>query len=398
MTQRKDITGLVLAAGFSSRMKRFKPLLPLGRTTALERCVNLFLQAGIDDVRVVVGYGADEVIPVLDARGVRWIMNDRFEQGMFSSVRAGVATLESSKKGFFLLPVDIPLVRPTTVLDLLAARDTRSGDVWYPRFLGRRGHPPLIATHYRQALLTWDGQGGLRSFLSEQRPQSIDVEVADEHILMDMDSPEHYEAALSELVDYDIPSVHECMVLLTEKFRVDKRILAHSSKVAQVALHLTRALNETGCGLNVKLIVAAALLHDLAKGRADHAAVAASALTEIGYPTVAEIVRSHMDTQPLFNQPISSPEVVCFADKLVQADRIVPIEERFRTSLGSFGEHSALAQTVHQRLSHILSIRERLEAALGSSVERALPSGLWDNREVQHEDLSLQARSDRVPR
>jgi molybdenum cofactor cytidylyltransferase len=392
MIHRNDITALVLAAGFSSRMKQFKPLLPMGQTTILERCVTLFRDAGIHDVRVVVGYRADEIIPRLDQWAVRWIVNERFEEGMFSSVKAGVASLETSTRAFFMLPVDIPLVRQTTVLDVLAAGDTESGDVWYPTFLGKRGHPPLISTKYRSALVAWGGEGGLRAFLHEQEPRAVDVAVADEYMLMDMDSPEQYEAALAKLADYDIPSVSECMVLLDERFRVDRHVLAHSSKVAQVALHLARALNKTGCGLNLKLVVAAALLHDLAKGRPNHAAVAAAALMELGYPTVAEIVGLHMDTQPLFKQPISPQEVVCFADKLVQADRIVAVEKRFRERLGSLGKDPDLADTVHQRLCNILSIKDRLEQALGSSVESVLPSFLSNSGEGQHEDLSLEAR------
>jgi putative nucleotidyltransferase with HDIG domain len=207
-----------------------------------------------------------------------------------------------------------------------------------------------------------------------------------------MDSPEQYEAALVELADYDIPSISECMVLLTEKLRVDSQILAHSRKVAQVAMHLARALNKTGGSLNVKLIVAAALLHDVAKGRPNHATVAAAALTELGYPTVAEVVGVHMDTRPVPGEPISEKEVVCFADKMVQADRIVQVEKRFSDRLGIVGQDPHLAAIVNQRLVNILSIRERIEDALGLSVESVLPSVLSDGREGQHEDLSLEAR------
>jgi molybdenum cofactor cytidylyltransferase len=382
MTQYNDITALVLAAGFSSRMKRFKPLLPLGRMTALERCVNLFRDAGVNDVRVVVGYRADELIPILDGRHIRWIMNDRFQEGMFSSVQAGVRDLESA---FFLLPVDMPLVRRTTVSDVLTARSGQPADVWIPSFSGKRGHPPLISTIHRSDLLQWNGDGGLRAFLNERALHIVEVEVADEHTLIDMDSPEHYEAAVAAPADYDIPSVRECVALLEQKFQMNGRIRAHSDKVAEVALSLAKALNKKGCGLNLKLIVAAALLHDLAKGSPNHAAVAAEALTELGYPTVAEVHRSHMDTRPLFNQPISPHEVVCFADKLVQEDRIVPIEARFRAKLDSVRQDPHLVDTISRRLSNILGIRDRLAQALGAPVESVLVSACADCAEDERE-------------
>jgi putative nucleotidyltransferase with HDIG domain len=389
MTQHREITALVLAAGLSSRMKQFKPLLPLGQTTVVERCVNLFRDAEIYDIRVVVGYRADDLIPVLDRLGVRWIVNNRFQEGMFSSVQAGVNDLESSSKAFFMLPVDIPLVRRTTVLDLLHACDRQPGDVWYPCFMGRRGHPPLISTRFRSALLAWEGEGGLRAFLAEQHPRTVDVEVADEHILIDMDSPEHYDATLAKLTDYDFPSTSECTVLLTKKFQVDKQVLAHSIKVAQVAVLLAHALNEKGCSLNIKLIEAAALLHDIAKGCPNHAEEAAKILRGLGYGTLAQVVSLHMDVHPVPGETISPHEVVCLADKMVQADRIVPVEKRFKDKLG---EKSHLASVLNQRLLNILNIKERIEKALEVSIENLLSSALPDTGDIHHEDFPSETR------
>jgi CTP:molybdopterin cytidylyltransferase MocA len=57
------VAALILAAGTSDRMEGWKPLLPLGRATVLARAVETFRQAGLPDVRVVVGHRADEIIP-----------------------------------------------------------------------------------------------------------------------------------------------------------------------------------------------------------------------------------------------------------------------------------------------------------------------------------------------
>jgi molybdenum cofactor cytidylyltransferase len=372
MTEHPDIAALVLAAGYSSRMKQFKPLLPMGPTTTLERCVRLFRDAGISDVRVIVGHRAEELTPLLNRLHVRRVLNDRFDEGMFSSVSAGLRDLPASIEAFFLLPVDIPLVRKTTVLDLVAVRETRDADVWYPEFLGKRGHPPLITARFRPSILQWQGHGGLRAFLAGQKARTIDVPVADEHVLLDMDTPEEYEGLVARLTDYTVPSVAECTAVLTEKLSVHQSIVAHSTKVAQVALQLARALNATGCHLNLKLIVASAMLHDLAKGQPNHAAAAAHILRELGYPCVAHVVASHTDAQFRQNEPVSAQEVVCFADKMVEADRIVPVEMRFLQRLTTFSEDPAAVDTVMRRLSKILRIKARLENALGSPVESVL--------------------------
>ncbi len=142
------IAALVLAAGYSSRMGILKPLAFLGTHTLIEEAVTRFLRAGIDDVRVVVGHRADEIKPVVDRLGVRWIFNADYDRGMFSSVLAGVKSLEADVDGFFLLPGDIALVNPETIRALFDACDPDDPKIIYPRFDGRRGHPPLIPAAY----------------------------------------------------------------------------------------------------------------------------------------------------------------------------------------------------------------------------------------------------------
>jgi molybdenum cofactor cytidylyltransferase len=66
MCRQDKIVALVLAAGFSSRMGEFKPLLQLDGITVIERAVTGFRWAGISDIRVVVGHRADELIPAFD--------------------------------------------------------------------------------------------------------------------------------------------------------------------------------------------------------------------------------------------------------------------------------------------------------------------------------------------
>ena len=104
------IAAIVLAAGYSSRMGEFKPLLPIGDTTILERVVTTFREADIRDIRVVIGHRSAELLPLVERLQVRPVLNERYNEGMFSSVIAAVSSLEENIEAFFLLPVDIPLV------------------------------------------------------------------------------------------------------------------------------------------------------------------------------------------------------------------------------------------------------------------------------------------------
>lgn len=187
-----NIAAIILAAGYSSRMGAFKPLLPFGETTVLERSIALFRAAGIADIRVVTGHRADDLLPLLARLQVRPLFNVHYAQGMFSSVLAAAASLEAENEAFFLLPVDFPLLRPESVDSLLRAWRRGEGRILYPTCHGRRGHPPLLAASYREAILAWPGHGGLRGLLQQYQEDAMNIETGDEGILLDMDTPEDY--------------------------------------------------------------------------------------------------------------------------------------------------------------------------------------------------------------
>ncbi|HHT63478.1 MAG TPA: NTP transferase domain-containing protein, partial [Clostridia bacterium] len=81
------IIALVLAAGFSRRMKRNKMLLPFSQGTVIENTVRSFFQTPVAEVAVVVGHQQDEIRQVLASYPVRFIENPNFPQGMSTSVQ-----------------------------------------------------------------------------------------------------------------------------------------------------------------------------------------------------------------------------------------------------------------------------------------------------------------------
>ncbi|MFZ5354064.1 MAG: nucleotidyltransferase family protein [Bacillota bacterium] len=186
------IAALIAAAGFSSRMNAFKPLLPLGSSTVIENTIDSFLCAGVLDITIVVGYNADKLIPVLEQKRVKWVINESFAEGMYSSVAAGVKSLDTNIKGFFFLPADIPLVKSHTIQAIYKAYCDTGKAVIYPVFKGRRGHPPLISSTLFSEILDYDGAGGLKALLSRHKEHAFYVDVEDKGILLDMDTYESY--------------------------------------------------------------------------------------------------------------------------------------------------------------------------------------------------------------
>lgn len=195
----KRLAAIIIAAGYSSRMHSFKPLLPLGGTTVIERSIDNFLEAGIGDIIVVIGYNADGLKAILDKKGIGWVYNKNYMEGMYSSVCTGVGSLKEDVEGVFIQPVDIPLVKASTLTELREAFFQAGGKIIFPSMNYRRGHPPLIPKVIFKKLLEYKGEGGLKGFLKGHAADAHYIAVEDEGILLDIDTYEDYMVICSKL-------------------------------------------------------------------------------------------------------------------------------------------------------------------------------------------------------
>ncbi len=364
-----NLTAIILAAGYSSRMGRFKPLLPLGDATVIERVVALYRAAGIEDIRVVVGHNADVLSPELASLGVRTVYNPEYHTGMFSSLVAGLKTLTGDCHGFFVHPVDIPLVRPATVAALARAFAAQPSAVHHPEFDGRRGHPPLIPADFAQAILSWSGEGGLKTFWEDHSPAMRDVPVADESILWDMDTEADYQCLADKSAAAHVLSIDECRVLMTRVVAVPDTVWRHCQAVAQVAMALTAAVNRCGAGIDADLVHAAALVHDVAKTLKRHAVVGAGLLEDLGFPDMAAVVRVHIDIDTDPEQALDEAQIVYLADKLIRGDRLASLDERMARKMAKHGADKAARAAITRRIQTARWIMEKVERLAGRKVE-----------------------------
>jgi putative nucleotidyltransferase with HDIG domain len=363
-----EIAAVILAAGKSERMGWFKPMLPMGDGCVLERVTGTFKAGGVETLFVVTGHRAAELQPVLTTLPVEAVINTAYRQGMLSSVRAGLNMLPPECKAFFIHPVDIPLVRSHTVRRLAAAFDMTKPAVLYPTFEGQRGHPTLIRHDFAQKILVWHGQGGLRAFLEEYAPDSRGLPVADQAVLMDMDTEEDYRRLLARLPWADLPSKAECRALMDTIQRLPAPVAAHCRAVSAVARCLAEALAEAGVAVDADLAGRAALLHDIARTEAHHAAAGARLLEHHGFPPLVSIVADHMDLSVDAETPADEAQIVFLADKLVAGERLVDLEERFTHKMAKYGKDPAVAARITQRRDNARRVRDKIEALTGRSV------------------------------
>jgi molybdenum cofactor cytidylyltransferase len=197
MPRTVNLVAVIPAAGRSQRMGSLKPLLPFGPETMTERVVRVVREAGIDEVLVVLGYGAERIIPFLADRGIAWVLNPDFDAGMYTSVQAGVEHVDAEVDGFLVLPGDMPMVRSDTLRLLCDSFLPGHGRIVHPRYQGRRGHPPIIDSMYRRVILADHPDGGLHELLARYPDASLEVECDDRGVLIDVDTPEAYQHCLS---------------------------------------------------------------------------------------------------------------------------------------------------------------------------------------------------------
>src|SRR5918997_6049988 len=132
-------TGLVLAAGGSSRLGRPKQLLPFGERTLLDHTLATARACGFDQLLVALGGSAEDVRSRVDLTGVQVVENRAYGAGCSSSIAAALPALDPRCDALVLLLGDQPGVTPATVHALLAGRGAQALAVC--RYEDGRGHP-----------------------------------------------------------------------------------------------------------------------------------------------------------------------------------------------------------------------------------------------------------------
>lgn len=184
---------VVVAAGMSSRMGDFKPMLSIGSISVAQRVVATLKQAGAARVVVVTGYNAEELERHLASSGVVFLRNENYRTThMFDSALIGLRYLRDKCRQVLFTPVDIPLFTAATVDALLES----GAELACPVCGGSRGHPILMSSNVIDRVLEDSGEGGLSGALSRCGVPMTFVEVDDAGILHDADTPEDYRELL----------------------------------------------------------------------------------------------------------------------------------------------------------------------------------------------------------
>jgi molybdenum cofactor cytidylyltransferase len=187
----KSCSAILLAAGRSSRMGAFKPLLPFGNKTVIECCIDSLRNGGVETIVVVLGHRADDVRKKLT--GVRFAINPDPDSEMGASIAVGLREIPENTQAILIALADHPAV-PASVVASVIEEWVEGASIVIPTWQGRGGHPVLVDLRFRSELLNLTESGGLRALFESRREAVRRVAVESPFIARDMDTWDDYTA------------------------------------------------------------------------------------------------------------------------------------------------------------------------------------------------------------
>ncbi len=171
-----------------------------------------------------------------------------------------------------------------------------------------------------------------------------------------------------------IPSTKECYELL-KKAGVPEHIIRHSERVALISVFLGHWLKEKKTNINIPLLLAGALLHDIKKHESiltgcNHAEAGYEFLKSLGYERVGKIVKNHIYLSVKPFSEITEDELVFYADKRVKHEEIVSLKERFEDLKIRYGKTPQSLDRLNYLEKFSYFVEERIFKKLPFSPEK----------------------------
>jgi molybdenum cofactor cytidylyltransferase len=187
------ICAIVLAAGCSSRMGTQKLLLPFGQSTVISHIVNQLIKRKVVKTYVVVGHKSEQIIDELPDKPVTIIHNPEYKTGMLSSVRAGIRDIPQEYGAILIVLGDQPSITTKLINEMVQCFSAKEKKIVVPKYNGKRGHPILLSTIFKNEILMNFDDVGLRGILRAHDNDIYEMNVTDPSVISDMDYPQDYQ-------------------------------------------------------------------------------------------------------------------------------------------------------------------------------------------------------------
>lgn len=170
-----------------------KQLLPLGPKRVIRHCLDTVIAAGIKDIVVVLGIAHGEIEAAISRLPVRTAVNNDPNSDMAGSVLLGLRRTGPDPTGVLVCLSDHPLVSAGTIAMIVDTHRSHSDSIIIPLYKGRRGHPTLFPRPVIEDIFRGKT---LRDVIAAHAGQVRTIDVSDEGVVLDMDTPQEYDQIL----------------------------------------------------------------------------------------------------------------------------------------------------------------------------------------------------------
>lgn len=189
------ISAIVLAAGLSTRMGQHnKLLLPINGEAIVRIVVTRLLAAGPGEVIVVLGHEKEAVKAALSGLDIKFVINDKYQEGMTSSIQAGVNVANGS--GYMICLSDMYAIEAAEYMVLAAfftaERQLDPECICVPVFKGSKGNPVIFSNTFCEKILAHEEPEGCQGIVLENKFHLKKIDMQEPHVMQDLDYPEDY--------------------------------------------------------------------------------------------------------------------------------------------------------------------------------------------------------------
>jgi molybdenum cofactor cytidylyltransferase len=186
---KRQLEGIILAAGESRRMGYPKPLLDIGGRTFIEHIAETML-AVVPRLVIVIGAHRERVRAAIprDAR-IAIVENPDYSRGQLSSLKVGIGVIQPDSAGAIVHLGDHPMVRVETFRAIVDSYHRTGKPIVIARHDGRRGHPVIFDRALFAELLSAPEEEGARHVVNADPSRVAYVDLNDPGINLDLDTP-----------------------------------------------------------------------------------------------------------------------------------------------------------------------------------------------------------------
>lgn len=188
------VSGIILAAGESSRMGSPKPLLKIGEKCFVQHIVDVLIASRVLDIVVVLGADSKAIQTQLNWFKGKTVINEEWEKGQLSSIVAGLRAVDQKDlHGVLIWPVDRPLVSEHVIVGMLHQFWTKHKQIIVPVYQNQRGHPVLVGRSLFEELERAPKEMGARAVLWDHPKDVLEYKTEEEGVVINIDSAEDYQ-------------------------------------------------------------------------------------------------------------------------------------------------------------------------------------------------------------